>query len=242
MGQATVDLPDPTEAPTADTAASADDLLAQLAGDEIDRLLAEADAAPLAPPPPRTDPPADPPVDPPPQATAPIADPAPITPPADPIPADELATDQPAAHQRTADEPVHEQPVAQEPATAQPSDASVAGPSIPADAQTDIPTPPSAADALRDELDELEQARTAPQAEQDASAGASLPDVLDEVLTASPAPAETVPLILKPLEWLNRPFASISTQTRIRLGKIGLITFINALAILAYVLFFRQNG
>jgi hypothetical protein len=50
MGQATVDLPDPldpaaasTEAPAA-PAASADDLLAQLAGEEIDRLLAEADA------------------------------------------------------------------------------------------------------------------------------------------------------------------------------------------------------
>jgi len=43
MGQAVVDLPDPMEKPPA-SATSADDLLAQLAGDEIDRLLTESDA------------------------------------------------------------------------------------------------------------------------------------------------------------------------------------------------------
>jgi len=44
MGQATVDLPDPLEPALAPaTPAGADDLLAQLAGDEIDRLLAEAE-------------------------------------------------------------------------------------------------------------------------------------------------------------------------------------------------------
>src|SRR5690349_20105373 len=53
MGQATVDLPDPLKAAAASTGptptpssslASADALLAQLAGEEIDRLLAEAGA------------------------------------------------------------------------------------------------------------------------------------------------------------------------------------------------------
>jgi hypothetical protein len=48
MGQATVDLPDPLDSPAAakplaEPLADADDLLAQLAGDEIDRLLAEAE-------------------------------------------------------------------------------------------------------------------------------------------------------------------------------------------------------
>src|SRR5690242_8797016 len=42
MGQATVDLPDPGEMPAAPMS-SADDLLSQMAGEEIDRLLAEAD-------------------------------------------------------------------------------------------------------------------------------------------------------------------------------------------------------
>src|SRR6187551_2698151 len=43
MGQASVDLPDSLEMPPAAALAGTDDLLAQLAGDEIDRLLAEAD-------------------------------------------------------------------------------------------------------------------------------------------------------------------------------------------------------
>src|SRR5205085_7155067 len=43
MGQAAVDLPDPLESPPPAANTSTDDLLAQLAGDEIDRLLAEAE-------------------------------------------------------------------------------------------------------------------------------------------------------------------------------------------------------
>ena len=56
MGQAAVDLPDPLDAQSTANAAGMDDLLAQLAGDEIDRLLAEAEAEtprrPETPPPP----------------------------------------------------------------------------------------------------------------------------------------------------------------------------------------------
>jgi hypothetical protein len=76
MGQAVVDLPDPIEKPPA--GGNADDLLSQLAGDEIDRLLGEAevekaaaesapaDAAPVA------------------DAAAPVAEaPEPVTPVAD---------------------------------------------------------------------------------------------------------------------------------------------------------------
>ncbi len=43
MGQATVDLPDPLKSPAPTTSGGTDDLLAQLAGEEIDRLLADAD-------------------------------------------------------------------------------------------------------------------------------------------------------------------------------------------------------
>src|SRR5260370_18666837 len=42
MGQAAPDLPDPMQAPQV-SAASTDDLLAQLAGEEIERLMSEAD-------------------------------------------------------------------------------------------------------------------------------------------------------------------------------------------------------
>jgi len=43
MGQVAIDLPDPLHNPEPAPGPSADDLLAQLAGEEIDRLLAEAD-------------------------------------------------------------------------------------------------------------------------------------------------------------------------------------------------------
>ncbi len=51
MGQAVVELPDPLENGDVANAASADDLLAQLASEEIDRLLAEAESeqSPLPP-------------------------------------------------------------------------------------------------------------------------------------------------------------------------------------------------
>ncbi len=57
MGKAAVDLPDPPDRPAQaapDAPANVDDLLAQMAGDEIDRLLSEADephAKPAAPKP-----------------------------------------------------------------------------------------------------------------------------------------------------------------------------------------------
>ncbi len=41
MGKAAVDLPDPMQQPPPAGRTSTDDLLAQLAGEEIDRLLAE---------------------------------------------------------------------------------------------------------------------------------------------------------------------------------------------------------
>lgn len=49
MGEATTDLPDPAEKAALDGAPSADDLLEKVANDEIDRLLAEADAGLVSP-------------------------------------------------------------------------------------------------------------------------------------------------------------------------------------------------
>ena len=49
MGQAALDLPDPLQSPPQAPQTSTDDLLAQLAGDEIDRLLSEADGGEARP-------------------------------------------------------------------------------------------------------------------------------------------------------------------------------------------------
>lgn len=48
-----------------------------------------------------------------------------------------------------------------------------------------------------------------------------------------------VSAVLFPLKLINAPFSGLSDQTRDVLGQIGLITLVNALAILAYVLIFR---
>jgi len=53
LGQAAVEFPEPTQQNSAPSSASADDLLSQLAGEEIDRLLAEAESEePAKEPPP----------------------------------------------------------------------------------------------------------------------------------------------------------------------------------------------
>ena len=54
-------------------------------------------------------------------------------------------------------------------------------------------------------------------------------------------PDEPLPLLLRPLEWINAPLAQCSDITRERVGKIAILTTVNALAILAYVAFIRRH-
>ena len=48
-------------------------------------------------------------------------------------------------------------------------------------------------------------------------------------------------LPLRFLNWINSPINSCSDQTRELIGKIAIITTVNALSVLAYVLFFRRH-
>jgi hypothetical protein len=50
---------------------------------------------------------------------------------------------------------------------------------------------------------------------------------------------DRVPLMLRPLVWINAPFAACSQGVRETLGKVAIITLVNALAVLLYVLIFR---
>lgn len=50
-----------------------------------------------------------------------------------------------------------------------------------------------------------------------------------------------LPFFLRPLEWLSSPLDPWPDQLRDLLGKIGLMTMINALAVIAYVLIFRRH-
>jgi hypothetical protein len=49
-----------------------------------------------------------------------------------------------------------------------------------------------------------------------------------------------LPLYLRPLEWLNAPLAACSPAVRDLVGKFAIITTMNALAVLVYVMFFRR--
>ncbi len=148
----------------------ADDLLSQLAGAEIDRMLAEADVEPAALPP------AAPPPPPVVVMPAPVADPPPaVVPPPEPVAA--------------------------------------------------VPPPPEPTAADLDAV--LAHAAAAP-----AAAG---PIDLGER-------SFRLPLFLRPLVLLNAPLDPYPDRVRDAVGKVAVVTLVNAVAVLAYVLIFRRHA
>jgi hypothetical protein len=49
------------------------------------------------------------------------------------------------------------------------------------------------------------------------------------------------PIYIKPLVWINAPLASKPEVVRQVLGKVSIVTLLNALAVLAYVIFFKKH-
>lgn len=203
MGQAVVDLPDPMEQPPA--GASADDLLSQLAGDEIDRLLGESDV-----------PPADP-TEAEPEPVATMASPADAPPaPADAAPEPEaLAQQLEQAKADAAAEVAEALPAAPPPAPSGELDQTIA-----AAAESVLgpaPAPPAAAEA-----------------------GAERDGLLTDLAAEAPDDEPPIPLLLRPLEWLSRPLDGLSPAARDFLGKAAIVTLVNSIAVIAYVLWFRK--
>jgi hypothetical protein len=68
-------------------------------------------------------------------------------------------------------------------------------------------------------------------------------DALDEepveLEEPPPPPEESLVWWAKPLAWINAPFASVSQKTKEKMGWVGVQTFIFALLILAYVWWMR---
>ena len=239
MCKATLDLPEPAEAtPAAPENAGTDDLLAQLAGQEIDRLLADADvpreraAVPESAEPtlfPKTEPPvADP------KSALVEATPAPVQ--SAPAPA------QPGRSRLSSREP--ETPSAPTPAPAAPAEAP----------QSLLPNldPPRAEQAIGDiigtldpELEEAtrEPSETAPteRAALDAALGPAAATLVAEDLATTSDDDAPLPLYLRPIEWLNACFDSIPEALLEAAGKIAILTMVNAVAVLLYVLFFRHH-
>jgi hypothetical protein len=124
---------------------------------------------------------------------------------------------------------------------------------------------PSAADALAAEMaedeaahaaamDRLEQV-SAEEVDHDAVAAAAVAQAaalagveIDEDALGIELDAEAeadagahVPLLVRVLEWVNSPLAGFPDRVREALGKVALVTTVNAVAVLTYVLLFRRH-
>lgn len=326
MGQATVDLPDPsadakpTLTPPAGqqrAPATTDDLLSQLAGEEIDRLLADAETQ--IPPNPLPDAADDPDaVDP--EAAQTLLDsntadvelaargitlpPEPVIEANQPVERPKSAADDadflreldaaaPGAFGPATASPIAPAPAVKESSTTPTSDADPAvesqldelfaelnKPVGPAAIATDSFTGTSngSSSAKVSEIDKLFEQLSAPITPTEpapvalpgevtaapvaasAATGAASPPaaparatIADLAAVLDPAVAnkatsassdqgddEPLPVWLRPLAWINRPFENLSDDVRALLGQAAIMTALNALAVILYVVIFRR--
>ena len=278
MSRTAVDLPDPLQTQGDGAMNNADDLLAQLAGEEVDRLLSEADVAaplPAVPGKPAVVTPAAPTPSsaPAPAAQADVPAPAPKLPALDEEVVDEAevalhelfeevndaaddADDAGAPHPGNADAPVPAAGASAEEMIARGADVLIAeirreSTEVPPAAGA-APTP-SAAEALAAEMEEDERSHTAAiRRMKQGEAAAFKSNQLDEAIANSTeiATAEgeldeaalRVPFLVKLLEWVNAPLAGLPDGVRAAIGKVAIVTSLNAIGVLAYVLIFRRHG
>jgi hypothetical protein len=197
MAQAELELPDPIEM-TADAGAKpvaedADNLLAQMAGEEIDRLLAESDGD-AAPKPPV-------------EFTAEIPEPESPAPPIAP-PAVE-ATVEPAAKKTAAEDLAKE------------------------DLNAVLATATAERDALRD--------NPKPNSPLGPLAAAVEGNLKNQSPEIDLPPEPWWGLLLRPLIWINSPLDAWPNAVRDAIGKVAVITLLNSVAVIAYVLIFRGH-
>lgn len=228
MGTAALDLPDPLQAPPEGPKGSTDDLLAQLAGDEIDRLLANADAGPATLS----------------EARALAAPPGPAgqeIPPADNVKASAAATKVPPKLTEAC------QAISAELDALfnQVQSTSPEGRAAPAESSAGRSASEAvSAAAVQEAETELDAATTAAEREGlKPPAGVEPPSVAGVQLLAAPKIDDDAPLpfYLRPLEWLNAPLALFPESVRDLIGKAAIVTLLNAAAILAYVLVVRRG-
>jgi hypothetical protein len=191
--------------------ASTDELLSQLASSEIDRLLAEAENGTATKQA----------LTPPPAAEAPK--PAVLETPAEtPAPA-----------------PVAEPPVAEPLVTAPPAAAAEASERSAlleaAGFEANKPEAASPPSETQSERSAILEAAGFESVEESAAASAAAAKV------AEGEDPDYVPIYLKPLVWINSPLESYPSVLRKMLGSAGIVTLLNALAVLTYVFFFRKH-
>ncbi len=265
MGQAATASPASRNEDLAGLKHNADDLLSQMAGDEIDRLLASAHTDGIAPP--ELSPDANAQLD---ELMPGLPEAQLESPPltantsAPPPPAESLvlpgATPAPAAEtspavsevQRDLDNLFNKQPPAD---TAVTVEVAIAG-TAPALASPVSPATDAVlvtADASLDQSGTTAQAKptvaaasggvAAPDSSQEIASAASAAETVSAVLDAalaSHSPSSSPGVLVKCLEVLNSPLALVPDELREAFGKIAIVTLVNAVAVLVYVLFFRR--
>lgn len=273
MSRPEIDLDDPVKSSDSAASNSADDLLAQLAGDEVDRMLSEADAA--APethnvdrPVPETIPPV---------ASAPVH-PEFYTPPdaaqrnpnavleateaalddlLDEADAAKTASSMPESSHAPAASTQSIEDVITQRAQDLISQARIEeGGDLPAPAFDSTGEPLSAADALAAEMEADERAHLdalmrmkatgappqAPEAPTEPALPPSAPEIdEDKVDFSPPSRADRTPLLVRILEWINAPLAGLSDNVRAAIGKVAIVTMLNAVGVFLYVILFRHH-
>lgn len=270
-GQATVDLPDPldpadvlgTPASDGPGAPASDELMAQLAGDEIDRLLAEAEedrgggagASPAVNSGERSDARA---------SDVPLLVPLPAEDAVDAVQQASAAITEEAVASLDAElEDLFKQ-IQTDPQSAKSIEPTrVDAPVDPLD-----PVAPAGVEEPQEPVD-VAQSNTpitshAPVEQASAPSTPAVAPVLSApVLSAHPVGAPSSPfseqvelkldelpavplrrsllgrVLIKPLEWVNFPLADADASIRITIGKIAILTLFNAVAVIVYVLVFR---
>jgi hypothetical protein len=209
----TLEIPDPLEHSTdaagpvvsAPSAGGVDDLLAQMAGEEIDRLLAEADAA-----------------------------------------REEVAAGATPPLERAADKSAAGPPEEPPPPTREALEdagASVVNEVITGTDGVELELATSA-----EERSALELATSSQEPAPIQIDASIFEDAAEETAPAArvvaeqeSAPDGSLPFYLKPLEWINAPLVALPDRVRELLGKVALLTFFNAVAVLLYVMIFRKH-
>jgi hypothetical protein len=249
MGKAAVDLPDPLQTPAdaGQPLTSTDDLLAQLAGEEIDRLLAEVDdqngGNPSAAAASRANPTPSRPIE-----FSGTPDPTP-----DPSEPPKFDDDPPATAAMAAAEPdvTAELDAFFKTAVKPPEVAPDAGAAArPATRATDPLGGSPTGNAGTAEVVEASETSSAERAGLNAQLSGSLNAPAAAAAAIKERDAGPVgegaedgplPLYLKPLEWINAPMDACPSALRDFIGKAAIITLVNAAAVLAYVMLFRRR-
>ncbi len=156
-----------------------------------------------------------------------------------PTPPPAAEAPKPAEPETAAPAPVAQTPVAEPPAAAPPAAAAEASERSAlleaAGFEANKPEAASPPPETQSERSAILEAAGFESVEESAAASAMAAEV------AGGEDSDYVPIYLKPLVWINSPLESYPSVLRKMLGSAGIVTLLNALAVLTYVFFFRKH-